>query len=306
MSRVNKYRESLLRFIKDRSNLKSYIPNEEMLENVLTDISLSSMLPSILLLTTMNSQTKKRKISVQGYYASASVEFLNQMVLKHRNVNPYLLMASTYAFFQNVESIKNFIDDKSCFTISLNLTNIYTSSCRPELIQGPPSVGSGKKPSPEAVKWWYKDNPEFLAKFKQIKQLDRTAYDDYVSLTYGSMAEIAMCSGWLLGGGDVKGLSKIRKISRYFSMIYKLMVDFTRVEDDVNECQEYCSNYVVNYGLQESYEMFMYNKQKFIEECLILDIYTYTIKEIVGYIDEKVEGVIDQTSPDLKSTCSSI
>ena len=64
-------------------------------------------------------------------------------------------------------------------------------------------------------------------------------------------------------------------------------------------------NYVLNYGLLDSHELFMYNKQKFIEECMILDIYTSTVKEIVNIIDKNIDDIIEQTSPDLRSNLTS-
>jgi hypothetical protein len=63
-------------------------------------------------------------------------------------------------------------------------------------------------------------------------------------------------------------------------------------------------NHIINYGIHESYELFMNNKQKFIEECLKKDMLTDTIKEIISSIEIKVDSVIDETSPDLKSNVS--
>ena len=95
------------------------------------------------------------------------------------------------------------------------------------------------------------------------------------------------------------------KLSKYYTMMYKLAEDFENIENDVmNQVDGICKNYVVNYGLQNSYEVFMTNKQKFIEELMTLDMFTNTIKEIINYIEHKVDMIIDETSPDLKSSCS--
>ena len=58
---------------------------------------------------------------------------------------------------------------------------------------------------------------------------------------------------------------------------------------------------MINYGIQQAYEVFMNNKNLFIEECLTLDIYTGTIKEIIYYIERKVDQMIELTKPDLNS-----
>ena len=48
----------------------------------------------------------------------------------------------------------------------------------------------------------------------------------------------------------------------------------------------------------------MESKQKFIEVAMLLDIYTTTIKEIVNNIEARVDEIIDETSPDIKSCYS--
>jgi hypothetical protein len=45
----------------------------------------------------------------------------------------------------------------------------------------------------------------------------------------------------------------------------------------------------------------MNNKERFIQDSMNLDIFTCTIKEIIDGIENKVDEIIDQTSPDIKS-----
>jgi len=56
---------------------------------------------------------------------------------------------------------------------------------------------------------------------------------------------------------------------------------------------------------RNGYELFLNNKQKFIEESMVQDTYTNTIKEIIDTIENNVDMIFGSTSPDLKSTHSS-
>lgn len=87
--------------------------------------------------------------------------------------------------------------------------------------------------------------------------------------------------------------------------MYKISKDFENLSADIKNSTTYSTNYVLNYGLQDGYEVFLNNKQKFIEESMVDDLYTNTIKEIIDTIEANVDMIIDQTSPDLKSTYSS-
>jgi hypothetical protein len=104
-----------------------------------------------------------------------------------------------------------------------------------------------------------------------------------------------------LGGGDEKTLDSLDKIGTSFANMIKLADDFMNLEKDIENSETYTKNYIVNFGFQNSFEMFIDNKQKFIEGCIILDIYTNTVKEIVDLIECKVDLIIDKSSPDMVS-----
>ena len=79
---------------------------------------------------------------------------------------------------------------------------------------------------------------------------------------------------------------------------------FENLDHDISSAKDYSDNYIINYGLNEAYELFLDSKQKFIEESMLHDLYTNTIKEVIDLIELSVDTVIDNTSPDLKSNYS--
>lgn len=325
MSRLVRYKDSLDHFIKHRSclfNIES-IPNANIDLLLYKKIKENDMLLAILLLTIMNSQLKKKRISVQGYRAAASMEFLNLMSiiidnrkkfiedygeLNYRKLTNHLLICSIKSICDNLDSIKNSICSDSSIKIFIEVMNILNDkiSCD-NLFYEYIFKFNNVTPKNDTLKWYLKDNTKVKNEFLKINQINKESFINYIDKKTGNLCEMAFKIGWLLGYGDINQLSSLKPISKYFSIIYKLYLDFQNVENDIiNNNNGISMNYVVNYGLQESYEFFMENKQKFLEQAMTLDIYSGTIKEILNYIENKVDEIIDQTSPDLKSNFSSI
>jgi len=118
---------------------------------------------------------------------------------------------------------------------------------------------------------------------------------------------VSLLIGWIAGCGDAKKTNKIKEAAKAFSIIYKLSLDFKNMDNDIkcSHNDKYTKNYVLNFGLENSYELFLNNKKLFIEITMLLDIYTNTLSEIIDNIEENIDFIIDQTSPDIKSQCSS-
>lgn len=330
MSRILKYKESLLKFIKDRSCLfdENNLPEKDVEVFLMNNIKRNNMILPILFLTIMNNQNKKNGLSLQGYYVASSIEFLDIVlnILEKKkeikkeinkqfndgqiNINmiiQYLIFCVNKSLYQNLECIKRFVHPNLFISIFMNLIEIYNETISFQNIfnNNIKLEIAESKLNNDILKWYIRDNNQLKEKYFQLKQITIESLNNYINKKIGSLCVLAICAGWILGGGNEKELNKIKKIGRYFSMIFKLARDFCSIEKDIVNCKNgITTNYVINYGLQESYELFMYNKQKFIEETMMINIYTTTIKEIIDSIETKVDEIIDETSPDIKSNCS--
>ncbi len=322
MSRLLKYKDSLIKFIKERTFLteKEFIPDKQVETFIYTQIKKDSLILPILFLTIMNSQNKKNKVSIQGYSTAASLVFLNILsdMIDNRDESiktlgqhyestiVYLINMSYRSLHQNLDSIKRYINSDVANSIFLNMLTFFNDNISTSnLLSKNILEKTENTPAKDLLLWYIKDNDELGKKFLGLKQLGRESFSEYITKKVGSLCELAISAGWIMGCGSEKELHSIKKISKYFTMLYKLAVDFWSISDDLKSINgDTSKNYVINYGLQESYELFMYNKQKFIEETMMSEMYTNTIKEIIDYIEEKVDVIVDETSPDIKSTCS--
>lgn len=324
MSRILKYRESLLRFIKDKSCLMedSDPGNAKINSFIYSLIKEHDLIFPILLLTVMNSQNKKNHISMQGYYIASSIEFM--LVLFHsiehskevvsklgdstsqtRLTNNLILYANK-SIQQNLESIKNVFHSQNLFNIAISSLNSFNNFLKiANSFDDFKFNVTNKSCNNDIVTWYLKNKNELIDQFRSFKQVSKESLLEYMEIKYVNICELAITLGWILGGGELKEVNKLKKSSRYFAIMYKISKDLENLDSDIKNGEIFTSNYVLNFGLQDGYELFLNNKQKFIEESMIGDTYTNTIKEIIDTVEANVDMIIDQTSPDLKSNYSS-
>nr|QBK88543.1 MAG: hypothetical protein LCMiAC01_02200 [Mimivirus LCMiAC01] len=327
MSRLSRYKKSLAKFIKDRSCISKEVPNANMYQIIYNYIKNSDLILSITLLTTMNNQNKKNNISCQGYYAAAGIELMLTLITIIEDKNNFtskygaeyysttinfITLCIYKTFCQNLESVKNGIKDDKLKCI---MPNIYTNvmsvinnklsyAC---LLSDHVFEFTNKKPKNDTLNWYLQENKLLVEEFNKLKQISKDSMDKFIKSRIGAICEVSICIGWYMGCGNERSIRKIRKLAHSLAMLYKISNDFETIEQDImNHNNGVSTNYVVNYGLQKAYEDYLDNKQKFIEGVMVLDMYTNTVKEIINYIDQKVDNIIDQTSPDLKSSYSAI
>jgi len=324
MSRLLKYKESINKFIKERSLIADKYENtNQELNKYIYELRDTDLLLSIIFLTIMNSQNKKNNILLQGYYGASCIEFLkiiiNLIDNKQKFINKYdiniyykiinyLSICSIYTINQNIESIKSSISKEKLADIFLNINEVYNNSVNYNNILSEINIiYSDEKPNNNLIKWYIKDNILLKNKFIKIKKIKKEIYMEYLNKKIIKLSELTFSIAWILGCGNIDDLNKIKKLGTHFGYIYKLTIDFNTLEDELlNLDNEYSLNYIINYGLQEAYEEFMNHKQKFIEDAMMLDVYSITIKELLSYIENRVDIIIDQTSPDIRSTYSSM
>ncbi len=319
MSRLCRYKESLNRFINDRSCLfnKDSMPNANVNTIIYNKVKNSDLVLPIMLLTIMNNQNKKNSKTIQGYYAASSIQIV-QILLdimeneSNSDINhitrEYLLVTAIKSLHQNLETVKdNFSGDLSA-DIIINSLKIYHERVSYSNIMCDYTLEvSEDKPCSDVKNWYIRDDKSLASHFNNLKTVTKKSFKEYVNKKIGSLCELAFQIGWIIGCGSSKDIKKINKVAKSFCYIYKLSHDFEHLEDDIRSAKDgVTKNFVVNYGLQNSYEIFMDNKQKFIEHTMGLNIFTTTIKEILNYIESKVDAVIDETSPDLKSNYSNV
>lgn len=334
-SRVNKYQESIEKYILE--NQSSPFANDDQADEkfkfVKEKFSESNKFLSVLLLTIMNSQMKKKKISIPGYSAACGIEIIyllfkihDKKVIyekKYKNMIGQLIVKLSFYWVKsiktNLDSLRRKIDsNKSSKTGSSKFNKIY--SCVMNMITDDihffidrESTGidlkfqseSQKKKSDMSSFYLYK-NADLNDKFKKIKLINQEIIKKSVIETICNIGELSAGLGWMLGTGTEKKIPMVKGIGKHFAMIYQLAMDFRSIDDDIIEAykseQKFTYNYVVNCGFQKSYQLYQEHMNHFITEANELELYSGTIKELVEMLDDIVDKCLNNTTPDLKST----
>lgn len=323
MSRIARYKESVARFIKGRSCINNINNNVLTKEIVLEHIEESEFLLPIMLLTIMNCQSKKSHLSLLGYYMASGIEFMSiifRMIdQKTYYVNKYgydkyyqiianLVNYTNISLASNIESMHNAITKDKAYAILNYATKIINEKLVQITNDCDLSLSDSNKKS-DIMKYHFKDELIVKTKLSKIKQIKKDNLVNYVHTKLGSLCQMTIMIGWLLGCADEKLVSNFEKIGTHLSVMLKVAYDFEYIDKyviNIGDDNNTSTNFIINYGLQASFELFHENKQKFIENAMMHDMYTNTIKEIVDILEAKIDTVIEQTSPDLKSTYSSM
>lgn len=310
MSRTQKYKECLSKFIKDKNDLTSAFITDRIKQD--------DLIFSVVLLTIMNSQNKKNRFSTQGYYAASTLVFIRILTDIIEDSSIYLTKITPLEFTklvaqleytiqklvqQNLDCLKHTIGATEHIGIILsNTTNIFLDYKSSSIALYNTTYEYETVTNSDIVKWYIKDNEQHMKNYNGLKVYTKDSMKRLISHKLNILSEYAFCLGWVLGGGDYTNMSKVKKLASYFTFIYKLYVDYVNFEQDL--ATKNPKNYVIVNGLQNSYNEFFNYKQKFIEEALTLDLYTNTLAEIIEDIEHNIDNFLDKTSPDLKSLCS--
>ena len=316
MSRLAKYRESIERFMKNNKHLnESKINIEDYFKN-------SDFFLPIVLLTTLNSQNKKFHVSTQGYQVASSIVIINILMDNSFSTENtiFLLSCVTKLLKDNLDNVKDVVPSKKIGGIFVNALKIYNDYLFSKIVLPRDNYIETQdgELNDEVSKWYLKDD-SIIESFNNVLPISPESFDIFLKNTICSLCNIVFGLGWILGCGDELKLDKIEKISNNFGIIYKLSHDFENLDHDSKHFHSLSSNqdsgkqvsgkqvsynFIINYGFDKAYEKFMDSKYKLIEELMNLDINTSTIKEIINSIEHKVDLVIDETSPDIKSNYS--
>ena len=329
MSRIQKYQTSIKRFITTKStlykdidennNLNSFFIKDvkDLIDNFLND---SDMILSIFFLTIMSSQNKNNNISIQGFYASAGIEYLlwlnkylnnyesNNLTLS--NIFMFLLSSNIYKTIEvNLETLERNIDKNKYNKINSKIKKLLNDNIRLSYLNlDNITKNDFNKKKSDLYRYLIKKKPEIYDNYDKIKLIKKNEYLDLISKNIIYISELSSILGWLFGSGEIKNCDMAKKCGRYFGLLYKISNDYINLIDDIKIASEsenkISLNYIINMGVQKSYENYMEYKQKFITCCLLLDTYTGTIKEIIEIFDNNVDKGIDNTSPDMKSNSS--
>ena len=299
MARASKYQDSITRFIMTRSPLSESKKKNNKLNNFIKN---DDHVASVVFLTVLNNKGKNINASINGYHMSAGITFINFLInvflKQNEKLIPGLVKFIHVCLSRNICSIEPFIKKNHVFKLK---SIEYLEKKLGKILKKVNITGTDNIRSSDIIKC----NFDGIGKCQirdnviRFKKVDRKDLDKMVEDKYGSMCQIALVLAWLFS--DNNDIKKIEKIGIKLGYMIKIADDFRNIADDLLSENEISYNYLINFGVQESFEIFINNKCGFIQGCYENNIYTNTIKEIIELLEYNLDGIIDKSSPDIRS-----
>lgn len=317
MSRISRYQESISRFIKTKSCYSDIIKNDSDVESII-DLNYHEI--SIILLTIMNGQYKKRKMrSHHGYYMAAGIDLMLTVVLINDNM-PYfkkqyndvsissiLDQSSVYiteCLSQNIETLENSLEKEKILKIQRKIHSFLHKKLL-DISKKEKLEGTVRMHRTDIIKHRFVDKNIINDKYRKLKVINKDKLIEYVERKYGSVCQCAFVIGWLLGLGDEKMINNLERIGTHLGILLKISNDFVNLERDITSAKDITYNLLANYGIHECFKLFDESKIKLLEGCFSMDIYNITIKEIIDNIEKRFDEKLKNTDLELASKYSS-
>lgn len=307
MSRIERYQESINKFIKSKDIFSPDIKDILLKRDHLCGIIFSTLL---------NHNSKKTNFKVHGYYIACAIDILHELIelisynkqteeISHSKVTELTLLIIQLVNL-NLENLKVPQRQEETLIKIIFFTQTYITTKLIEITKKYEFITNKKVLKTDLLSLSYIDKT-VLNKYKNLYKIEQEELLKYVSNTYGNVGDIVFIIGWVLGGGDRKPelMKSLQSIGDKFGLLYKLCRDFEKIEDDIYNSNKYNFNFIVNDGVQETFILFMEIKTQLIEDCLIHNIYTHTTKEVLDELEKNVDKCLNSSTIDLKSNYSS-
>lgn len=322
MSRINRYQEVLLKFLKT----KSFINNTtETTQNILYDLlELSDHIPAILCLTVLNNQCKKYDLKIHGYYLASGIDALMLVakVCSSRDHfdNKYgqtaidnMIMEVISCFYkcitQNIDTLRLSKNGN----VNIRLTQLcieYATKMMPMITQKNSYDSKTKMKKTDILCMDF--DSKIYAQYKKKNRLEKDLLIEDTKKRYGSVCKLAMSLAWILGQGsddtfnkikelsDEKTIAKLEILADYMGTFLKLHDDFKYLRRDI-QAGRFSLNYVINYGIKEAYTELTEAKANIIEGSMKLDVETKTSKEIIDMVVRDIDEIVKDVSVDMET-----
>ena len=305
MNRIEKYQDSIDKFFK--SKLYQTYFNKDEFENIQKNIKKNNFLLTIYLLTLSNNINKKNKIHQHGYYIGCSLELVLLLVRDMEKENLFNLNKKESIKITNLINIMlvQNLDQSSSIMTKEKLLKNYNLSFKllntkiAHILGNNILINENNFNQTDLTNYNFSNN-KYLEQIYKSKQINKDDFIKYIEEKYCIVTELASQFTWLLGGGNENMILHIQKLGRYYGFLIKIFFDLQELEEDIiknNKINNFYPNIIINFGIQDSFEYFMYYKKKFIELSIKLGVYSKIIKELLDYIENYFDEFLKNTNP---------
>lgn len=323
MNRLEKYKDSLKKFVADRTTIyQPSLPNK-LTDIVNNDLKAYDFILPILFLTMVNNYNKKTNSYIQSYHSACSimcVDLLKNVILNRSAYNErygsnmvsqailHYNNCAHHSMYQNIQSIKGNMQHVEVLDIYSKCFQLLNDILGPNKLHQISSIkSSGVKcvddPICKDVLTWYLKNIGNAQKYIVLDKMTVDCYKDLYRKKNLAVITFLFEMWFCMSGEGTQHYASVENLSKSFSKIHTIYTDFRNITNKQYNpnYNGFTTNYVINHGLQHSYNIYITQKTKFVELCMNLDVYTNTLNEIVDYVEEEIDKFVEKTDPEMKS-----
>jgi hypothetical protein len=237
-----------------------------------------------------------------------NIQYYNEKYNK-KNIKKILNQATIFIFesvAQNMKTMENCIGSETTNKMQKKMS-VFLHEKLLLLTEDNNMPDNLKMKRTDIIKFNFDDKNIIDDEYKKLSRIDKNDMADYIDKKYGTIGECAFIFGWLLGTGDTnqKTLESISKIGASLGILIKLTYDFCNLENNIKQSDKFSYNFIVNCGIHECFKLYDENKINFLEGCMLNELYSSAIKEIIEKIDKSYDKCLKNTDIDLQSQYSS-
>ena len=129
------------------------------------------------------------------------------------------------------------------------------------------------------------DKEEYIKDYKNV--------DDILNLIHlktTTFFEISFVSAYLLAGGNINNIEKIKKCVKYFGLAFQISDDFEDIIEDSKRIvnKEFNPNLICKYGKKKAMDIFNKSITQFINLSKELKIYNKVFIELIEFLNRRI------------------
>jgi len=113
-----------------------------------------------------------------------------------------------------------------------------------------------------------------------------------IHLKTSTLFEISFIGSYLMSGGNIENIDKIKKAVRFFGLAFQISDDFEDIKQDMNrnnEDQKFNPNLVCKYGEQKIIQIYDKSVEQFKNIMKELSIYDIVFEEILDFLQKRID-----------------
>ncbi|ATZ80343.1 hypothetical protein BMW23_0285 [Bodo saltans virus] len=303
MSKIAKYKENMYNFLTTKSCFNNFLDKDIIRDFIETDFALFYVAMG----TIFSMQVKKNKIKSFHIMHISSAIFLMLLIVAinentkyyekkygEKNIRNILNQATIFileSVMQNIKTMENALGSDNSNKMGQKINSFIHEKLL--LLTECTIIDKKLKMKKTEITHYKFNEPSNLDKYKKLSRIENADIKKYIDDKYGTIGQCVVILSWLFGMNDnKKSFDSLLKVGSSLGTIIKLIRDFDNLENDIENTDRLCYNYVVNCGIHECFSFYDDNKLKFIEGAMTNNLYNDTMMEITQCLEKKLENCL--------------